>query len=151
MMVAARISYVCCLFSFVAVSGSLDDANKLQHMQNATTRPDAFSKTLLAEDDLLAALDWVLEHSAEEVAHNGYISAPHATNLGALLCSQVNSFREDIISRIEDRAQLLRATGMCEDWFAGADPAVASVQCLPPSVSITTCLRTHIFACAGGI
>lgn len=64
------------LVFFVAVSGSLDDANKLQHMQDAAARPDAFRKTLLAEDDLRKALDWVLEHSAEEVVHTCFIAVP---------------------------------------------------------------------------
>ena len=78
MVEALQISFVRSLFFLVAVSGSLDDANKLQHMQNAAARPDAFSKTLLAEDDLQNALDWVLEHSAEEVVHTCSIAVPQA-------------------------------------------------------------------------
>ena len=76
MVEALQISFVCSLFFLVAVSGSLDDANKLQHMQDAAARPDAFRKTLLAEDDLRKALDWVLEHSAEEVVHTCFIAVP---------------------------------------------------------------------------
>ena len=78
MVEALQISFVRSLFFLVAVSGSQDDANKLQHMHNATARPDAFSKTLLAEDDLQNALDWVLEHSAEEVVHTYSIAVPQA-------------------------------------------------------------------------
>ena len=78
MVEALQISFVRSLFFLVAVSGSLDDANKLQHMQNAAARPDAFRKTLLAEDDLQNALDWVLEHSAEEVVHTCSIAVPQA-------------------------------------------------------------------------
>ena len=62
----------------------------------------------------------------------------------------MNSFREDIISRIEAQAQLLRATGMCEAWFAGADPAVVSVQHLRLSRHSNSFAHTYLFAQVAG-
>ena len=51
------------------------------------------------------AIDWIAERSAE----------------------QVNSQRDEMLSRIEEAGEAMRASGMCDAWFGDADSTLKKV------------------------
>ena len=102
--------------------------------QDALVADYPFGRTIELESDLLDALDWVKERTADQVPT---IRLLMRRVLKMFL--QVVAEREAIISQIEKAGAEFHSSGECASWFGKADPRVCKVQSVCHCASTQFC------------